>query len=60
MLVQFTAMIEVECPYCGEPSTIEPEEGEFTMDCPVCCRPWVVTVTVDDDGPHAQVRPENE
>jgi hypothetical protein len=43
----------VQCPYCFEqlelyvdPDTI----GSMVQDCDVCCRPWQVHVTRDDDG----------
>ena len=44
----------MDCPYCGEPGSleIEPEEepGEqvYVEDCGVCCRPWSVRVRTDD------------
>jgi Cysteine-rich CPXCG len=46
---------EVTCPYCGEPATIAVDatggaEQDYVEDCPVCCRPWLVHVRVDDDG----------
>lgn len=45
----------VWCPYCGEPSEVAVDPGggdvqEYVEDCPVCCRPWRVTVTYDVDG----------
>jgi hypothetical protein len=46
--------VEVTCPYCGEPGSvdIDAEEGstEFTQDCAVCCRPWRVRINVRRDG----------
>lgn len=47
--------VEVTCPFCGEASALEVEAGagrvqEFVHDCPVCCRPWHVRVTVRRDG----------
>jgi hypothetical protein len=39
------------CPYCGEPVAVEVEPGDrvqYVEDCPVCCRPW--TVSVRDEG----------
>ena len=44
---------EVACPWCFE--TIElyvdpGTEGTFVQDCDVCCRPWQVTVTRDEEG----------
>lgn len=46
---------EVWCPYCGEPSEInvDPSGGSlqrYVEDCPVCCRPWQVTVHFSTDG----------
>lgn len=46
---------EVWCPYCGEPSEInvDPSGGSlqnYVEDCPVCCRPWQVTVHFSFDG----------
>jgi hypothetical protein len=43
----------VTCPYCFEPVElyVDPEtEGTFVQDCDVCCRPWSVSVSRDDDG----------
>ena len=49
----------VVCPYCGESNEISLDAGggsvqEYEEDCQVCCRPWRVTVSYDDEG-HAQV-----
>jgi transposase-like protein len=46
---------EVHCPWCGEPNTVALDPGsgssqEYVEDCQVCCRPWVVHVTYDEDG----------
>jgi hypothetical protein len=46
---------EVTCPYCGQEVTIglDPGSGaeqEYVEDCQVCCRPWAVRVTYDDQG----------
>lgn len=44
---------EVTCPYCfeGVELWIDPDTlGELVEDCPVCCRPWSVTVTRDEKG----------
>lgn len=41
----------VTCPYCGEAVEIylEPDvSGTLVMDCEVCCRPWRVDVTRDN------------
>ena len=43
----------VQCPYCGEEVTayIEPDViGTLVQDCEVCCNPWQVRVSWDDDG----------
>lgn len=45
----------VRCPYCAETVEIglDPGSGptqEYIEDCPVCCRPWVVSVEYNDDG----------
>ncbi len=47
--------IEIECPYCGEQVTIfvDPGGGEsqtYVEDCPVCCRPWVITAREEEPG----------
>ena len=46
---------EVTCPYCGESVSIglDPAGGvaqEYVEDCPVCCRPWRVQVSYDEEG----------
>jgi hypothetical protein len=57
---------QVFCPYCGEPVeiTLDPGSGshqEYIEDCQVCCQPWRVSVTYQEDG-HADVsvNPEDE
>lgn len=42
----------LSCPHCGEPVELQldPESvGTWVEDCPVCCRPWQVTVRRDRD-----------
>jgi hypothetical protein len=42
----------VTCPYCSEEIElyIEPDvRGSYVQDCEVCCNPWTVRVTRDDD-----------
>ena len=43
---------EVQCPYCGEPTEVTPDElgGSSVEDCTVCCRAIDVTAAVDQDG----------
>lgn len=54
------------CPYCGEPVDVAIDEGggpqqSYVEDCPVCCRPWQVDVTYDeDDGWNASLRTADE
>lgn len=43
------------CPHCGEQVEVVVDPGggaeqEYVEDCEVCCRPWHVRVTYDDDG----------
>lgn len=45
--------VEAVCPYCGERVELWVDESagarqRYVEDCPVCCRPWQVEVTVDD------------
>lgn len=45
--------VTVQCPYCFEMVEVflEPDvEGELVMDCEVCCNPWQLYVTHDEDG----------
>lgn len=53
------------CPYCGEPIELVLDtsvtQQSYIEDCQVCCRPMLITVTVDSDGDvDLQVRNENE
>jgi hypothetical protein len=46
---------DAHCPYCGEPVeiTLDPGSGnhqQYIEDCPVCCRPWLVSVSYDEAG----------
>ncbi len=48
----------VTCPYCGEEVEIyvEPDtRGSFVQDCEVCCNPWRVSVSRDDDERYVDV-----
>ena len=45
----------VYCPYCGEPAEVALDAGggavqRYVEDCPVCCRPWHLTVRWDASG----------
>jgi len=41
----------IQCPYCGQKSTLEIDTTiptqHFWMDCDVCCRPFEVTVNCE-------------
>jgi hypothetical protein len=63
----------ISCPYCGEhidilvdgslpeQEYVEDPEQEYVEDCQVCCRPIVLSVTVDLDGDSVvMARGENE
>ena len=42
----------VTCPFCGEQVVIciEPDaRGTFVQDCEVCCNPWRVRISDQDD-----------
>ncbi len=44
---------QVQCPYCLQlvELWVDPDtRGEYIEDCEVCCRPWRVNVSRDDDG----------
>jgi hypothetical protein len=43
------------CAFCGKRNTVVvdpsgPRRQVFTEDCRVCCRPNLITLTIDDDG----------
>ena len=47
--------VSLQCPYCGENVEVNIDGGggvqqEYVEDCPVCCRPNVVHVEMDEDG----------
>jgi hypothetical protein len=42
-----------QCPYCWEmvAPLLDPDlEGELVWDCEVCCRPWLIRISVDYEG----------
>ena len=48
----------VTCPFCGETIEIyvEPDvRGSYVQDCEVCCNPWTVRVTREDDEVYVEV-----
>jgi hypothetical protein len=47
--------VQYGCAFCGEDNEVfvDPSGGRqqtFTEDCTVCCRPNLITLTIDDDG----------
>jgi hypothetical protein len=45
---------ELSCPYCGEQVEVQvdavgPSSEQYVEDCPVCCRPWTVSVSRDGE-----------
>lgn len=52
--------MEVQCPFCGEPTEVEvdlhgdddsgPAAHSFVQDCDVCCRPISVRARLGADG----------
>jgi rRNA maturation protein Nop10 len=53
------------CPSCGETNAlgVDPTAGRrqtLVEDCPVCCRPLVLSVRIDSDGDALVERAERE
>jgi hypothetical protein len=47
--------VTYSCAFCGEDNDVrvDPSGGRrqtFTEDCTVCCRPNLITLTIEDDG----------
>jgi hypothetical protein len=58
-------LASAECPYCGESVDIfvDPGSGtrqDYVEDCPVCCRPWWVTVSYEGGEPRVDLRTEDD
>ena len=48
----------VTCPYCGEDIElyVEPDvRGSYVQDCEVCCNPWNVRITREDDEVYVEI-----
>jgi hypothetical protein len=48
----------VTCPFCGEQIEIyvEPDvRGSYVQDCEVCCNPWTVRVSREEDEVYVEV-----
>ena len=57
--------VKTRCPYCGEEIRLLVDASAagsqaYTEDCPVCCRPMVVAVCVDEDGIRIDVTSEDD
>jgi hypothetical protein len=59
-------VLTLYCPYCGEAVELAVDEGggesqSYVEDCPVCCRPWQVELTMDHEtGWSATLRTSDE
>ena len=49
-----TSVVEVQCPYCGEPFTtvldLSAGSASYIEDCQVCCQPVEFSVVAGADG----------
>jgi hypothetical protein len=56
--------ITTRCPYCGEGIELLADASagsqHYIEDCPVCCRPMLVALSVNENGIHISVVSENE
>lgn len=54
-----------QCPYCGEEVSLGvedrgPAQETYVEDCPVCCRPWTVTVSRTAEGTFVHLAREDD
>ncbi len=54
-MTEFQEENSFDCPYCASANTLLVDvsggrEQVMTTDCEVCCKPIVLTVTIDDEG----------
>ena len=50
--IPMNSMFVVTCPYCGEDVEVyvEPDvRGTLIQDCEVCCNPWQLRVSAEDE-----------
>jgi hypothetical protein len=57
--------VAAQCPYCGEgvQLTVDPVGAgheQYVEDCPVCCRPWSVSVSRGEDGLDVQLARDDD
>lgn len=54
----------IHCPYCGEPVEVVVDcslgAQAYIEDCPVCCRPMMLSIEVGDEGVAVHARSEDE
>lgn len=54
----------IACPYCGQTIDVIVDPSvpaqEYVEDCEVCCRPIVLTISIDGDRVVVAARAENE
>ena len=60
-----TEEAEVTCPYCWETVSLEVDNSAgsqtYTEDCPVCCQPLLVRLSVANDGSYlVDIQREND
>lgn len=56
--------LAASCPYCGEPITVLADcsggDQTYIEDCPVCCQPMLVFLTLDGEQVGLRLTREND
>ena len=59
-----TETVRMYCPYCGESIEILVDgsiaQQNYIEDCPVCCRPMELSITLDGDEVSVTARRDDE
>ncbi len=59
-----TEVVDISCPYCGEPIEVivdvSVESQEYIEDCSVCCRPIILMAFVQDGAAQVTAHHEND
>lgn len=59
-----TETVRIHCPYCGEFIAVVADASlarqHYVEDCPVCCRPMELSVSVDDERVSVAARRDDE
>lgn len=55
----------LSCPYCGEEVEVQadpvgPSSETYVEDCPVCCRPWTVSVSREEEEVLVSLRRDDD